>query len=795
MTKTKKIILVLLTTLTLLRVLYICIGSDIDKTIFKSCSIDLSDVAVYPCINLEARFVGQKNRLHGINLIFTGVPSDTTGYITIQISSNKELIYQTNIALANIINGEWKFVYMNIALNDGEEYVLHLNSSNDCVQIPNVVITPNESAAPETLESYFDNNLIDGQIGIEYEYFQIPTVSDRLIMSSIWILCLMTTYIIILHWDMILKQFNAMYQFFHKQIKFDIFILLMELFCYTIILKYSGIEFQYPTKILLLLISFFAVIKPEPKQEYIHEITDTKIKQIALYLLYIYAGFSLVGQRILIYPLTSKIRVTGIFVFVVSILWFVPIIKSMLYIMGRSEAIIISEKPKLKQLSFIVLILCLLFIPACYALYAFNPGISSSDTYSCMVINAHNLRGMYDWHSAFYCIILRAILTLWDSTYAVIIAQYFFWGYVFVELFLYLRKRGITDSILLASALFMGINAGNFLHLNTIWKDIPYAISLVWILVLLAKLSFDFETYRKTWYIFFEIIVALIGIFFYRKNGIVPFLLISAMMIIILHKSLKIWLTLIITAMLIIVIKGPIYNYLEIQDPGTHGMYIGLGQDILGVYYSNGEVSQSTLSMINTMTSYNNAEYEYTPTWSKQAYDLDVTPTEFVLNYIDTFIKNPMLLIRAVIARVDAIWNIYAGADAYLGCVNNYNTMDGRENWNDYYPERVHNSLYEIVATVTDYTANTQWISSIEWRSGLLTLLGFSAFVFAFLSYNFKKYVLILSPIIGQSLSLLLSTGWSDFRYFWPLNLMNFVCILLIATIPKSPRVNNYISE
>lgn len=121
--------------------------------------------------------------------------------------------------------------------------------------------------------------------------------------------------------------------------------------------------------------------------------------------------------------------------------------------------------------------------------------------------------------------------------------------------------------------------------------------------------------------------------------------------------------------------------------------------------------------------------------------------------------------------------------------------MDGRENWNDYYPERVHNSLYEIVATVTDYTANTQWISSIEWRSGLLTLLGFSAFVFAFLSYNFKKYVLILSPIIGQSLSLLLSTGWSDFRYFWPLNLMNFVCILLIATIPKSPRVNNYISE
>lgn len=42
-----------------------------------------------------------------------------------------------------------------------------------------------------------------------------------------------------------------------------------------------------------------------------------------------------------------------------------------------------------------------------------------------------------------------------------------------------------------------------------------------------------------------------------------------------------------------------------------YGMYHGLGLDILGAYYSGGEVFESTLQMINMMIAYNNVEYDW----------------------------------------------------------------------------------------------------------------------------------------------------------------------------------------
>ncbi len=78
---------------------------------------------------------------------------------------------------------------------------------------------------------------------------------------------------------------------------------------------------------------------------------------------------------------------------------------------------------------------------------------------------------------------------------------------------------------------------------------------------------------------------------------------------------------------------------------------IGLSQDILGVYYAGGEVSEGTLQMVYIMTENNNAEYSYNPTGSLQSYDLAVEPVDFIKNYIQTFLRNPVIMARAVIVR------------------------------------------------------------------------------------------------------------------------------------------------
>ena len=138
---------------------------------------------------------------------------------------------------------------------------------------------------------------------------------------------------------------------------------------------------------------------------------------------------------------------------------------------------------------------------------------------------------------------------------------------------------------------------------------------------------------------------------------------------------------------------------------------------------------------------------------------------------------------RAIIDREDAIWDIFLGKDSRLPLCNYYGTMDHAETWNDYYPVRKYTSLYSGMSAFTDYTANSQWISAIVWRCGLFTLLGVVSTFYVILKKGCKRYLVILSPIIGHVMSLLLSTGWSDFRYFWPMNLMNMVLILIVLVV------------
>jgi len=149
-----------------------------------------------------------------------------------------------------------------------------------------------------------------------------------------------------------------------------------------------------------------------------------------------------------------------------------------------------------------------------------------------------------------------------------------------------------------------------------------------------------------------------------------------------------------------------------------------------------------------------------------------------------------MLMIKAVVAREDAIWNIFIGDGATLRCVNYTASMDGFEAWNDYYPTRKYNDMFKPMAAFTADTANNQVVSAIQWRCGIFTLLGIVAFLMMAWVRGIKKYMLMLVPIVGQILGLMLSTGWSDFRYFWPLNLMNlFVLLFMLVVLNKENEV------
>lgn len=786
----QKTVFWIVSVLVLLRIGSIFWGNELDEACFLSREqeeIPLADAEQVACENVSQYFIPAEKRLQGLEFVFTNIPEEPTGSIVVKIMSGDALLYQTNISLSGLSDLQWKGIFVNAEMAPGQEYEIVLTAGEDCAQIPSVPVLLKQYPF-ESTSACANGERIDGRLAVNYRYYAAPGPLEKCCMALLWVLVWLGLSALIDHFSEIKAAAQRAFFFACSKVDPKVLLPVAELLCAAILIHGSKIEFHLTTKVIIYAVSIVAMINFDQARAYLFApggLVDCGWKKVVLVVLYAYAAFALAGQRLLIYPLARKLTVTDIFVCLIAVLWFVPVIHSLLYGLERAGRWITGKARPMRTWQFVLLCGLLQLVPLWFNLIAFNPGITSPDSVACML--TQEIWHSSDWYPAFYRMIIRAILWVWNSTYAVILVQHFFWVYVCLELLLYLRKKGLRDSVLICIAIFMGFNAGNYLQVNTIWKDIPYTLSLFWALILLAKLSIDFDGYRRKWYLYFELVTAMTGIFLYRQNGIVPYLLIAAFALIFLRKNKRVLAAISISAALIFFVKGPVYGYFDIQSV-TSGMYIGLSQDILGVYYSGGEVSKETLQMINVMTDYDNDGYSYNATYATQSYDLDVTIPVFIKGYLDTFLKNPVIMTRAVIARQDLLWDIFQGEDALLGCVNYQDTADGFGVWNDWYPPRKYVSLYPIAAAAGNCTANSQWISAIEWRCGLLTLLGLVSFAWMLMKGRIGKKIVLISPILGQMLSLVLSTGWSDFRFFWPCNLLN-LALILFAALSACPGV------
>lgn len=784
--KGKRTIILIFAVIVAIRIGYIFFRDEVDREVTVTYRYDLTEAEMIPCRALSQTFIPSDQRLNSLEFFFGDIDEASASPVRMAIYGD-DLVYQTNITLKAEDNLTWKTVFVNAPLQPGKEYRIELTAGEDGGAVPAIAVSA-DNRSPEVTGSSADGSALEGSIAIQHAYLRAPDLLDRIIIASLWVLLFVTSSAVVLRLDRLLGKTRTLTDALAGQIGDFACTCGIELLCAFVIINNSGIPFQGLTKAFLYALSAVAALSGAEKKSFTQGLLDRPWKKVLFALLCFYAAFALVGQRILIYPLNRRIRAEGLFVLLCAVVWFVPVIRSAFFWLDAGVWKCFGGESRLKTWQFALLCVLLLLLPAAYNLVANNPGISDVDTYEAFEKNAQNLYGMYNWHPAFYSIVLHKLQRVWNSTYMVILVQYFFWSYVQLELLFFLRKKGMRDSVLLCLAFLSGFNAANLLFLNTIWKDVPYAYCVLWILVILARLCSDPAAYRKHWFIYLELFVALVFMGLLRKNGIVPFVIIAVSLLLVFRKSIKLLLAFAAAVLFMFYIQGPVYTHYQVVEPGRRGIYIGLGQDILGAYYGGGEVSEKTLQMINVMTHHNNAEFDYNPTWAHQAYDLDAEPQDFILAYIDTFLKNPVLVSRAVIDRIDCIWDVFQGEDAIVQNTNFTDTEDGDRRWNEFYPARVFRSIYPAMSEATQYTNDAQWLDAVTWRCGLLTLLGMTALTWMLVCLGRIRHILLFVPAVGQIMSLLLSTGWTDYRYFWPNNLLNLAVIPLVLLAVRQSR-------
>lgn len=506
----------------------------------------------------------------------------------------------------------------------------------------------------------------------------------------------------------------------------------------------------------------------------------------------LYAAFALCGNYLFVYPVGRMLEISSVVQYSICCIWMSPLIFGALYVLSHGT---LCHRPAGQKMPvwLTLALIVIVVLPVCYVLLGVNPCVSSPDSDVCLAQGAHQIYGLVNWHPPFYVLCLAALVEIWDSTYMIILTQAAIFLWAWCRLCGLLYKKGISVIGIVLATAFVAVIPSTPLLICTIWKDVPYTFLLLLLTVLIMEYT-ELPERRKNWMFVLEVAVVLTGVALIRANGIVPF----ALMIIALAAARQLgklrFVSIGLSIVFIGIIVGPVYRHIDVQpvpENNTGGAYVGLVQDLLGVYHSGGTISQKTMELLEETSNGKLQSGTYTPYtfWMYQmAYS--GSASDVIVAYLNTFVKNPVRIVQQVACRTDGVWNIAAakGAPAVL-TLSGYTGQSVGDTWMEYYPQQKENSFTQSVQEYVAGDIAYTFKGVLAWRSGIWTLLAVICAVSWILQRRPWWMMIVYVPLVGQILSLVLSTGWNDHRYFWPLQLMS-IAIFLLSMVTNS-RLQN----
>lgn len=491
-------------------------------------------------------------------------------------------------------------------------------------------------------------------------------------------------------------------------------------------------------------------------------------------LLIMYTGFAYAGNYLWIFPISKPWNFNCTKVYVVICLWLFPLILLIISVFLKANYHLkctekINSRSHVDGNSLVYKIGIPIFtLAGLIYLAAYNPAVTSEDTLT-QFRQALGLEPLVDWHTPFHTLMIRLLLSIWNSPTFVVIIQYIFCIWIFLKGLCFINEFHYCDSVLKRKiklyiiTFLLVISPNHILTMITIWKDVPYAFTILWMTILTARLLiYKKKSLNRTFLI--NCIISLVFVWLLRKNGFVVYVVTALSWLLVSKMNKKMVYSLAISLTLIIVFQFSISGFLNTDEKPIGGQYLGLGHDIVGVYRSGGKLTQQARQIAEFLDSEEYSPYEI---YGKANFGLEIPIDQFLSSYIQTFIRNPTLMIKVVLCRMDLAWDIATGNNGMIGAAGYRDTVSHLEQWSQLYPDRNENRLTVVLDKYIDKTVNTS-INYMCWRVGLWLILGGCAGL-SWVLLKQRILLIILMPFLGQLLSLFLSTSWPDYRYFYPL--------------------------
>ena len=443
-------------------------------------------------------------------------------------------------------------------------------------------------------------------------------------------------------------------------------------------------------------------------------------------------------------------------------------------ILKNYDSLNISGKGFKKSSFFIFWII--IFLSYVVALLYYFPGILSGDSID-QIYRAFNIYPLSNHHPVLHTLIIKMFLSV-SSNYNIGVCLYSIFQSMCLSFCLayslkFMNDLKINKYIIITCFFIYLFSPINYAYSVTMWKDIPFAITTLFLIINLIKLSIDNNYLKKPWFNFGLSINILLFCLF-RNNGIYIILLILPFILIYYKKNLrKLEFIIILPIILYYLITGPIYSYFKIVPGSTReALSVPLQQFARISIYEN--LTKDEINDINNFLDYQVIKEVYNPLISdpvkstfKDAYFKD-HKKEFITLWIKLFFKYPTSYFKSFF-------------------YNSYVYYYPETNFGITFEELANNELNIHNTRLIDYKISSEGVIrrlrkipgiSLLFSIGIYFWINMISFVISLIKKNYKLGIINLL-FIALWLTVVASPVYAEFRYIYSI----YICLPLIIVI------------
>lgn len=576
--------------------------------------------------------------------------------------------------------------------------------------------------------------------------------------------------------------------------------------------------------ILLLIIAFISIFNLTFQNNIIdifnyNSLCDDRIKKyytrggiLGIVLIGTYSAFASIGYQLFLSGDLINITASRFALFILCIIWFIPIILFVLFILEFLSNKFINNNMKNNKQSnkkAAISFFLILFTVWEIILLGYFPANMTSDSID-QWAQAIGILPIGNAHPAFHTIIIKILATIIESPFWIVSIQVICMAAVCTSFLMLLFKRGIKFNWLCIIALIYAIMPNNFMFVTTLWKDIPYSISLLWLTYLLGKMSQSPKKFFSKNSSIIILSLSIISVRFFRHNGIIPYFLMIILLIYITFKyfvdiKFRSMHVLILTVLLTLLINGPIFKFFQVQtNPQSKPyatMFAALGSAVnknRDFSYETTEILESIMTLEDWKEYYNRFNIDSYSFWHEGGMNLsNITFKQAFSAYLEGVFKYPDIIIKDRLDGMNLLWDITQPPESF-----NHRYAAGM-----WFPSSIDPSIFNleftdkenhvympdnlIVKLTNIILGGVQRIPLADiffYRSGVYIILFFILLLYA-LKNKLYRIFWISIPFIGNTISWILLLSHQSYRYvYYVAPCVIGICIFIVTSQTKENK-------